>query len=304
MTSSQNMQIPDIHLSRIHNPDDQDSDVHCESFGRLAQIFGRNTPAHRHSRFYQVHLLQQGSIRLQLDEQFHAGRAPLAFLTPPAAPHAFYSDDETEGLVITVRQEVVRAWYAGMPGHWPKALLREPAFLPLADQEGVVSEEGQRLMDIARLLQGEFRGSRPGRSAALSSLGLCFFVGLSRLITMRADPAPVDRRSNEDLRIFLAFCDLVEARFREHLTLQRYARQLKVTEARLNDICRRVAQIASKELVHERLLAEARRLLRFSLTPVAELGYQLGFADPGYFSRFFKQRTGLSPSDFRLRYQP
>ncbi|MBL7650194.1 MAG: hypothetical protein JNK74_28870, partial [Candidatus Hydrogenedentes bacterium] len=39
-----------------------------------------------------------------------------------------------------------------------------------------------------------------------------------------------------------------------------YARQLKVTEARLNDVCRRMANLASKEVVHDRLLQEARRL--------------------------------------------
>jgi AraC family 4-hydroxyphenylacetate 3-monooxygenase operon regulatory protein len=138
----------------------------------------------------------------------------------------------------------------------------------------------------------------------LSALALCFFTSLGRLISSRTHSATPSHKSGEDLRIFLAFCDLVEAQFKKHLTLGDYARRLKVTEARLNDVCRRVANLASKELVHERVLAEARRLLRFSLTPVSELGYQLGFADPGYFSRFFKQRTGLSPSDFRRRHQP
>ena len=73
-----------------------------------------------------------------------------------------------------------------------------------------------------------------------------------------------------------------------------------VAEMRLDDICRRMANLPSKEVVHERLLQEARRLLRFSAVPVSEIGYQLGFADPAYFSRFFTKRTGLPPSQFRL----
>lgn len=288
--------IPDIYITRIHNPDDPDCDVHCESFSRLAEVFGRNTPAHRHTRFYQVHLLHQGSIRLHLDDGVYAGRAPLVFFTPPAAPHAFFADEESEGVVISVRQEVVRGW--------PDVRMRDPAFLLLGDQTGAVSDEGRRLMDFGRLLHAEFRGAGQGRTAVLTALALCFFTSLERLISSRASSVPPSRRSSEDLRIFLAFCDLVEAQFRQHATLRQYARRLKVTEARLNDVCRRVANLASKELVHERVLAEARRLLRFSLTPVSELGYQLGFVDPGYFSRFFKQRTGLSPSEFRVRHQP
>jgi AraC family 4-hydroxyphenylacetate 3-monooxygenase operon regulatory protein len=101
------------------------------------------------------------------------------------------------------------------------------------------------------------------------------------------------------LRVFLNFCDLVEAHFRDHLTLTEYASRLSVTEPRLNDICRRMADLASKEVVHERLVQEARRLLRYSAVPVTEISYQLGFADPAYFSRFFTKRTGVPPSQFR-----
>ena len=72
-----------------------------------------------------------------------------------------------------------------------------------------------------------------------------------------------------------------------------------VTEARLNDICRRVANLPSKEIIHERLLQEARRLLQFSAVPISEISYQLGFSDPAYFSRFFTKRTGLAPSQYR-----
>lgn len=53
------------------------------------------------------------------------------------------------------------------------------------------------------------------------------------------------------------------------------------------------------EVVHERLLQEARRMLRFSGMPVGEISYQLGFADPAYFSRFFTRRAGVPPSQFR-----
>jgi AraC family 4-hydroxyphenylacetate 3-monooxygenase operon regulatory protein len=61
-----------------------------------------------------------------------------------------------------------------------------------------------------------------------------------------------------------------------------------------------MASLPSKEVVHERLLQEARRLLRFSTVQVGEISYQLGFTDPAYFSRFFTKRTGIPPSQFRL----
>lgn len=294
--------IPDIHITRIYEGDPE-CDVHYETFGRLAEIFGRNTPAHRHSRFYQVHLLVRGSISLQLDDQAYFAEAPLVFITPPAIPHAFYSEENTDGHVITVRQDVVRAWYASLPGQWPDAQLREPAFLPLGGAADEVQAEAARLIQLAELLQQEFGGRGKGRSAAVQALGLCFFISLNRLLASHVPAMPLKRERGEDLRIFLSFCDLVEAHFRDHLTLPDYARQLAITEARLNDVCRRMANLPSKEVVHDRLLQEARRLLRFSTTPVGELSYQLGFADPAYFSRFFTRRVGVAPSQFRIQHQ-
>lgn len=295
--------IPDIHITRIHNESDPECDVHYDTFSRLAEVFGRNTPAHRHTRFFQVHFLTRGSIRLYLDDQFYADEAPLVFLTPPALPHAFYSDDSTDGHVVTVRREVVRDWQAAMPGQWPEAQLRDPAFLSLRHLPAECADEVARLLATADLLRAETAGSGKGRSAALRSLGHYFFISLNRLFAAVAHNPPLKRERGEDLRIFLSFCDLVETHFRSHATLPEYARQLAVTEARLNDVCRRVAGLASKEVVHDRLLQEARRLLRFSATPISELSYQLGFADPAYFSRFFSQRAGMTPSVFRQQHQ-
>lgn len=295
--------IPDIYINRLYNEADPDCDVHCETFGRLADILGRNTPAHRHSRFYQLHLLSRGSIRLQLDDQAYYGHAPLVFFTPPAIPHAFYADEDTEGHVLTVRQDVVRSWFAALPGQWPDSQLRDASFVLLDELDPTLHAEVQRLFTLAGLLHQEFTGSDKGRSVAVRALGQCVFISLNRLLAAHACTLPLKRERGEDLRIFLSFCDLIEAHFREHLTLNVYAGQLAVTEARLNEVCRRMVNQASKEVVHDRLLQEARRMLRFSATPVGELGYQLGFTDPAYFSRFFARRAGMTPSQFRERYQ-
>ena len=296
--SDLNPTIPNIHIGRVYDQEDPEGDLHYETFERLAEFFGRNTPAHRHYSFFQVHLLTQGSLRLHLDDRYYEGGAPLAFITPPTLPHAFYTDESTRGHTITVRQEVVRAWYAAMPGQWPESLLRDHAFVLLDE----AAADTRQLLVVADLLQRECARHDKGRASALLALGQLFFINLSRQILAAAPATPVRQERGEDLRLFLAFCDLVEARFRDHLTLSQYASELNITEARLNDICRRMASQASKELIHDRLVQEARRLLRFSAVPVSEIGYQLGFADPAYFSRFFTRHAGASPREFRARH--
>lgn len=303
MGQSAGQAIPDIHIGRVYDQRDPECDVHYETFSRLADFFGRNTPVHRHYCFFQLHVLLRGSMRLNLDGRVYCGDAPLLVFTPPTVPHSFYTEEESDGHVLTVRQEIVRSWFQAVPGQWPEAMLREPVFLEVGGLPEAGQQAFRRLGQVIELIQQEFFGEQKGRSTALLALGQSLFIQLARLLATH-EPAGAGRSERrEDLRLFLQFCDMVEAHFRDHLTLSEYAQRLSITEARLNDICRRMADRPSKEVVHERLLQEARRLLRFSAVPVTEISYQLGFADPAYFSRFFTKRTGLPPSQFRAASQ-
>ncbi len=291
--------ITDIHVGRVYDQRDPEGEVHYETFGRLADFFGRNTPVHRHYCFFQVHILVQGGIHINLDGQAYAGHAPILIFTPPTVPHSFYSDEGTDGYVLTIRQEVVRQWLQAMPGQFPDTLLRDPRFIDLNASAGQGVAAFSTLVQVIELLGKEFFADERGRSAAVLALGQSFFIHLSRLLVLNEPSAPVRAERSQDMKMFLQFCDMVEAHFRDHLTLVDYATRLSITEARLNDLCRRMANQPSKEIVHARLEQEARRMLRFTSVPVGEISYQLGFADPAYFSRFFTKRAGQNPSQFR-----
>ena len=75
--------------------------------------------------------------------------------------------------------------------------------------------------------------------------------------------------------------------------------QLRLSPNHLNAICRQVADKTASTLIHERVMAEARRLLRHSSQTVGEVAHALGFADAAYFSRFFRKQAGLSPEAYR-----
>jgi AraC-like DNA-binding protein len=99
------------------------------------------------------------------------------------------------------------------------------------------------------------------------------------------------------------FIQLVEKNFRERSSVAEYAISLNVTPNHLTQTIKRATGKAPGQIIRERIIFEAERLLQYSNLSTAEIAYQLEFEDPSYFSRFFKEHTGFSPSAFRSSFQ-
>jgi AraC-like DNA-binding protein len=101
-----------------------------------------------------------------------------------------------------------------------------------------------------------------------------------------------------DARIVL-LRQLLEKNFRAQHHVTFYANAFALTPKRLNEITREKTNKTVTELLHDRLVLEAKRSLSFSKKSIKEISYELGFEDPAYFSRFFKNHTGVGPQEFR-----
>lgn len=287
--------IPNITIGREYDQRYADATVHYEVLGRMADFYGRNMPVHHHDRFFQVHYVHSGMVRVYLDDRPFHQQGPMFFLTPPTVPHSFITEESADGHVLTVRQQLVWSLLEESP-----ALGRPYDIAPVCVATGHVSREAQaevsRVEGLFDALRLEFEGARPGRESALLSLAQLIFVGLFRL---SANSLKTRQIRHDDLTLFRRFNLEIEAHFKEHWTLAAYATALSVTEARLNGICRRIAGIPSKRMVHDRLMQEARRMLTFTQMSINEIGYHLGFQDPGYFCRFFARHAETTPSRYR-----
>lgn len=99
--------ITNIDIGKDYDEVLGNDDVHYQTFGKLAAFFGRDMPAHRHDGYFQLHYLVTGHITLQLDESRYSVQAPLFILTPPSVAHAFFTQEDTDGHVLTVRQDLI-----------------------------------------------------------------------------------------------------------------------------------------------------------------------------------------------------
>jgi AraC family transcriptional activator of pobA len=95
------------------------------------------------------------------------------------------------------------------------------------------------------------------------------------------------------------FIKQVSLNFKEMKTVADYAEKLNISPNYLNSICKKVRDKSASEIIQDRLLLEAKRLLIHSDKTVAEIWYCLGFEDNSYFGRFFKNHLGQTPANFR-----
>ena len=149
-------------------------------------------------------------------------------------------------------------------------------------------------------LAGEARRPPDGRSAdierhllALVLLWVERWYDAARTEAREADDPDVD--------LFRRFSELLEHDFAAHHDAAHYADALAVPPAALSRALTQVAGRPTKELVTDRVMLEAARLLRFTDRTVGEVSYAVGFTDPLYFSRAFKRHSGLAPMAYRDR---
>jgi AraC family transcriptional activator of pobA len=102
-----------------------------------------------------------------------------------------------------------------------------------------------------------------------------------------------------DVQLQRRFAQLLEADFARHHDAGHYADALGVPPAALSRALSEVTGRSTKELVTDRVMLEAARLLRFTDLTVGEVAHRAGFTDPLYFSRAFKRHAGEPPMAYR-----
>lgn len=99
--------------------------------------------------------------------------------------------------------------------------------------------------------------------------------------------------------IIREFNFLVEIHFRKEHTVTAYASLLNKSPKTLSNYFLQEGNESPLHIIQERIMLEARRLLRYSDKPVKEIAYEIGYQDVQTFSRAFRQKEGISPSEFR-----
>jgi len=179
---------------------------------------------------------------------------------------------------------------AAMAVEWPE----DQVHLRLRDV--VAQKEIAGLFDN---LERELKSTRVEHSrAAHYHVGL-LSVFFHRQMDNRPPDAADERMRTAAARLVAAYTDLVERDYRTGKGVGDFARDLGVTPTHLTRCCKITCNRSALSLLNDRIIYEARILLRETREPVQDIARRLGFASAAYFTRSFQLRAGMTPSGFR-----
>jgi AraC family transcriptional regulator, transcriptional activator of pobA len=289
------MSLPLFHLYG-DPPDEQAFDfVHIETISSRSSVHDWTINVHRHCNLFQILVIVQGGGKLQFEVNTATFAAPAAILIPARVAHGFSFQQSTEGWVLSFTEDVTQMF--GSQSCAATARLEALAVEPVVPM--TAPEQVNRLSTPCAGLQEELLLSREGFRLATRGYLALIATEVARLAAARETSGAVTPQPVGSIVDRLR--ELVEQNFRSERLLDFYATKLATTPDRLNDHVKRATGTTAGHLIRQRLLTEAKRQLVFSNQPVHEIAYDLAFADPSHFVRFFRKYTGVTPQAFRER---
>jgi len=262
--------------------------LHCEPLSTRSRAHQFKIKPHRHHGLSQVFYLKQGSGKATLDGDPTTVKAPCLIVISEMCVHDFSWSEDVEGSVISIALPLLDS----IEEHLGKDQLVIKSTLLMTTLQS--QPELEAIIDL--LFREYHRAQEDSRANALSSLVNLLAIWLERNAPNRRNEISQQNRSAQ---YFNRFSQLINQDFTKQRRIESYAEELGITAPYLNSICHQLVQKNALQLVHERLLLEAKRNLLYTVLSISEIAYQLGFNDPAYFTRFFKRMTGQSPKTFR-----
>jgi AraC-like DNA-binding protein len=241
--------------------------------------------------FHHVLYVSSGAVGLAVGDATSSIHGPALAFFPPSDGESLTISAGTHGYLVGVSPEIMGE-AIGDHAESPSLRLYSGSFSLTDTLDGVVSRELTSLFSgFISELQQEGRASRMAISAYMRLILMCAWrvSGTDETAATPSGTGPILQR----------FRQSVEMNYRLRRPISAYATELGISADRLHAICQRTLSRSPIELVHDRLLQEAKLRLERAAHSVQDISYSLGFRDPANFSHFFKRKTGISPAKYR-----
>lgn len=259
-------------------------------FGELNQQSKLVWP-HKHN-YYEIVWIKEGRSKHIIDDHTIDLFSDIIFFMSPGQVHVFEEYDSVKGDCLMFTEEFFILNFTNKEALQKLSFLNKSFKLPYVELN---KETKTVLAPVLKLIYAEF--SRKDYSKlVLSSLLYVFLNSMQRNYN---DQKEIHNALGK-VDVFTKFKEMVDFSFKTEKSVSYYASRLFVTPHQLNKIVKTIAGSTTTEIIHERTMLEAKRMLVHTQLPIGQIADQLGFKDFSYFSRQFKKHNGITPDKYRI----
>ena len=267
-------------------------DLLIERFGSyLEKHYGHLHLPHRHS-FYHLVLFTEGKGSHTIDfERFPVKRHQIYFMAPGQV-HSWHFESKVDGYIVHFNEGLFAPFLQS--SHY----LDKFSFFSGNAEDGVCQIPSASQSTVAGLFETILAEMEKHNEQHIDMIRLKLlelFITIERSCTGRKEKNVPPQK----LTLLRSFQRLIDTHFRSIRLPKEYADLLYVTPNHLNALCQDLLGKTAGDLIRDRVLLEAKRLLTNADMTVTEIAYDLSFGDNSYFNRFFKKAEGVTPDEFR-----
>ncbi|GAA3969658.1 AraC family transcriptional regulator [Mucilaginibacter dorajii] len=272
----------------------QEQDVIIKSLAPYLKAMRKLHFPHRHD-FYHIILFTSGAGTHAIDfETFTIAPFHVYFMAPGQV-HGWDFEGEVDGYVINFSADFFKSFL------YDSQYLEQFPFFSgnVHYSETEISQaDHSTAIEIMEKAVLEAEGQGRFKVDLLRVLLLQFFILIAK--SDRYSLA-LDNKGNRNNTVLRNFEKLIEQNYKHQRLPKFYAELLCITPSHLNAICKEFLGASAGDIIRNRIVLEAKRMLINLDFTVTEIAYNLNFEDNSYFCKFFKNQAGVSPETFRRR---
>lgn len=267
-------------------------DLLIERFGSyLEKHYNNLHRPHRHS-FYHLVLFTKGAGAHTIDfEKFNVKPFQIYFMIPGQV-HSWHFETQVDGYIIHFNDVLFTSFLQN--GHY----LERFHFFRGNAEDCVCSLPTSVHGQAANLFEAMLDELGQGKEQNLDVIRL-LLLQLFILVDRSCTKTSRKNIPQQKLTLLRSYQQLIDKHYRTVKLPKEYAELLYVTPNHLNALCQDLLGKTAGDLIRDRVLLEAKRLLTNADMTVTEIAYDLNFQDNSYFNRFFKKEVGVTPDEFR-----
>ena len=245
---------------------------------------------HRHNSYVLV-FFTKGSGTHEIDFDIFTIQPGSMFFLQPGQMHHWNLSDDVEGFVIFYSQEMYNLYFG------QKTIADYPFYSSVDNKPEMVfgASELKAILPYFESLIAETQLNQLLKQDKIMNLLDIIHIEIAR----KYSETHLHEAHSYNVKI-KNFEVLLEQNYKTEKAPFFYASQLNITLKHLNRICNEMLQKTTTEVITDRIILEAKRMLMDKKFAINEIATELGFDDYSYFTRLFKKHTGITPTNFRM----